>query len=70
MSELADYWVTVCSACRRAICWHGTMMCDEAIGASTVEVSASQLATEDREHPDWYSRKRLLEVCGYVRSAK
>ena len=63
-----DYWVTVCSVCRRACCWHGMFMCDEAVGAGTVDVRASQLRKENNgEHPSYYSRESLIKHCGNVR---
>lgn len=60
-----DYWVTVCASCRRACCWHGLFMCHEQAG--TTDVRASQLREENNEHPDYYTRERLLEVCGEVK---
>lgn len=64
---MKDYLVTVCSACRCASCWNGEFMCDRATGAATVDVLASVLADEGREHPSNYSEDKLREVCGAVR---
>lgn len=64
-----DYWVTVCSACRTASCWHGEFMCQASANASTVDVRASALRVEDREHPSYFSADRVREVCGVVRHA-
>ena len=61
-----DYWVTVCSVCGRAGCWHGTDLCDEAQGASTVDLRASQLRASNLEHRSNFSIARLTEVCGNV----
>lgn len=62
-----DYYVTVCAACRCASCWHGAFMCQSSRGASTVDVRASELRAEHREHPSYFSVARLREVCGAVR---
>ena len=62
----ADYWVTVCAECKKASCWHGEDMCDNARDADIVEMRASQLDRLGIEHPDRYSRKKLMRVCGYV----
>ena len=64
---MSDYLVTVCSACRCASCWHGEFMCERSRDASTVEVRASELRGEDREHPSNFAPERLREVCGDVR---
>lgn len=62
-----DYLVTVCSVCRRASCWHYVFPCAKARTVGTVDVLASALTKEDREHASWFSRERILEVCGQVR---
>lgn len=67
MGEERDYLVTVCSACRRASCWHDSFPCANATTASTVDVLASKLREEDREHPSHFSRERLIAVCGQVK---
>lgn len=59
--------VTVCAACRCASCWHGEFMCSDARSASTVDVRASTLRVENREHPDHFSPAKLGDVCGEVR---
>ena len=64
-----DYYVTVCSACRCASCWHAEFMCQANRHAGTVEVLASELRREDREHPRYFSVSKLREVCGDVRYA-
>ncbi len=64
-----DYWVTVCSACRCASCWHGEFMCGWGRTASTVEMLASVLRIEGREHRDNFSEEKLKAVCGSVRYA-
>ena len=66
---IADYYVTVCSVCHCASCWHGEFMCEASRGAGTIDVRASELRGEDREHPDNYSIAKLQEVCGSVRYA-
>lgn len=62
-----DYYVTVCSACRCASCWHGVFLCQESQQASTIEVLASVLRKEDREHTSYFAVNRMLAVCGGVR---
>lgn len=64
-----DYYVTVCSACRCASCWHGVFLCGASRNAGTVEVRASELLQDDREHPSYFSAAKLREVCGNVRYA-
>lgn len=64
-----DYYVTVCSVCRCASCWHGEFRCDASRGAGTVEVLASELLREKREHRSHFSIGKLREVCGGVRYA-
>lgn len=63
---MKDYFVTVCSACSRASCWHGNFMCDSAKSAGTVDLQASKLRRLNREHPSHFSRGRLKEVCGSI----
>lgn len=60
--------VTVCSACRCASCWHGEFMCDSSRCAGTIDVLASELRGEYREHPSNFSVEKLREVCGSVRT--
>ena len=66
---MSDYYVTVCDRCRCASCWHGEFMCEVSRDAGTIEVRASTLLKEDREHPDNFSIAKLTEVCGSVRYA-
>lgn len=61
-----DYLVTVCEHCRRASCWHGEFGCEQYGAAGIIDVPASQLRKERREHPHRYSRKKILEVCGQI----
>lgn len=62
----ADYYVTVCASCLRASCWHGTFPCDDAKGTDITTRRASELHALGREHPDMFSRERILDVCGAV----
>ncbi len=66
---MTDYYVTVCSVCRCASCWHGELMCDSARYAGTIEVLASVLRGEDREHASNFTIRKLEAVCGHVRRA-
>lgn len=67
MTAHRDYYVTVCSACRCASCWHGEFYCSAYKTAGTVTVRASELRREDREHRSHFSVTKLREVCGEVR---
>lgn len=67
--SMPDYYVTVCSVCCCASCWHGEYMCKDTRGAETIEALASALHQEAREHPDNFSIAKLTEVCGAVRYA-
>lgn len=62
--EDPDRLISVCSACRRASCWHGDFMCDEAWSAAIVEVPRCVLVGEGREDPHHFSDTRLREVEG------
>jgi hypothetical protein len=42
-------------------------MCMSSRNASTIEVKASDLRAESREHEDNYSEVKLRDVCGSVR---
>ena len=61
-----DRKVTVCSACLRAVCWHGEMMCDDAGAAGTVEKTVRELNALKREHQSYYSKANVMRVCGYA----
>ncbi len=65
--KFSDYFVTVCSVCRCASCWHGEFMCEASRNAGNVEVLASVLRGENREHPDNFGIAKLQQVCGPVR---
>lgn len=67
---MSDYWVTVCEVCRTASCWHNKFLCERSATAGLVDVPASVLRTEDREHPTHYSRERVLAVCGEVKEVQ
>ena len=54
---MSDELITVCDKCRRACCWNGMFMCDEAKSAGIVDVPRSQLEKESREHPDYWKAK-------------
>lgn len=64
-----DYWVTVCAECLQASCWQGEFYCQRAKSADTMRVRASYLRKARREHPSYYTRARLIEVCGAVEDA-
>jgi len=49
-----DPIITVCAACKRACCWQGKFMCEDAIGADTEEVRESELLKLKLEHPDFW----------------
>lgn len=56
--------VIVCSECRRASCWHGEWLCEDARNASTVVVSTRVLDAEANEARHHYGVKKLREVYG------
>lgn len=60
-----DYMVTVCAACKRASCWHGEIMCEDARRAGTVKLPASSLRDLRKEHATYYSRENLVKVTGF-----
>lgn len=66
----SDYMVTVCAACRCASCWHGEFMCQQSGTANTVDVAASVLRAENREHASNFSEGKLMNVCGNVKYIK
>ena len=66
MDTTADYYVTVCSHCLCASCWHGECGCQKYRTAGTVQRKASELDKLNREHPDNYSRQKIAEVCGAI----
>lgn len=51
---MSDPLITVCSECLRACCWLGDFLCDDAAGASTVQIPLSQLRRMSREHPIYW----------------
>lgn len=53
--------VTVCSACKRACCWDGYFMCDDARTASTIQLSVGELKKLNLEHSDFYLHNRAKE---------
>ncbi len=53
--------ITVCSECKRACCWCGIFMCEDARGASTVEITIAQARALGREHPDYWLTLREEE---------
>jgi len=61
---MADYHVTVCSACLCASCWHGEFMCSKAVGAGTTTRLRPELDRLNREHPSHYDREKLRRVTG------
>jgi len=62
--EDRDYQVTVCDKCLKAVCWHGEMMCFDSGGAGTIDLPASKLDELGKEHPSYYTKKRLLKITG------
>jgi len=64
-----SYYVTVYKECRRASCWHGMFMCERYQTAGVVDVLASDLVKENREHPSYFTREELMRVCGTVQEA-
>lgn len=61
---MTDRLVSVCSRCRRASCWQDAMPCERANSANVIDVPYRVLEAEGREHPSWFSEKRIREVNG------
>lgn len=53
--------ITVCSECKRACCWQGEFMCDDAINASTKELSVKRLKELSLEHSDYWEKDYELK---------
>ena len=47
--------ITVCDKCLRASCWQGIFLCDENLGAGTVEKSVSELEKLFLENPNYWA---------------
>jgi len=62
--------ITVCSACKRACCWCGIFMCEDARGSSTVEITIAQARILDRENPDYWLRLRAEEGYDIPKAAR
>jgi len=56
--------VTVCDACLRASCWHGTFPCDSFLEAGTVVLAATELDLLNFEDKSCYSDERIREMEG------
>lgn len=59
-----DKKVMVCSKCLTAACWYGEFMCNEAVSAGTVVKTVGELKALNREHSDYWTNKKFLEVYG------
>jgi hypothetical protein len=55
MSNVYDPTITVCSKCKKASCWQGIFLCDDAYSAGTVKRKVSTLIKLDDEHPDYWN---------------
>jgi len=44
----------VCDRCLTAACWHGEIMCGEAVGAGLYRATRRQLERLAREHPSYW----------------
>jgi len=56
--------VLVCGKCLRAACWYGEFMCDNAVTADLKILSVGDLRKIDREHEDFWSDEKMIEVYG------
>ena len=61
-----DKLIEVCSECKKASCYHGEFMCDEARYAGTELMSRKELDKLKLEHPSRYSNKKLMKVFGQI----
>ena len=60
----ANKRIMVCAKCFRAICYHGEMFCDDALGAATAIKTVGELRALNLEHPDNWSQRVLTRVYG------
>lgn len=58
MDDGGPEYITVCAACYRACCWQGSLMCDNAKHAGTLEKSRHDLAALKLEDPMWWELDR------------
>lgn len=56
--------VLVCDACLRACCWYGEFMCDDSRGAGLTILTVAELRKLDREHEEYWSDEKLIEIYG------
>lgn len=56
--------VLVCDKCLRAACWYGEFMCQDAQGAGLKILPVGELRKLAREHEDFWSDEKMLEVYG------
>jgi hypothetical protein len=56
--------VLVCNKCLTAACWYGEFMCQEAVTAGLKIMTVGELRKLDREHPEYWSDEKLVEVYG------
>lgn len=56
--------VLVCDKCLRASCWYGEFMCEEAGGAGLQIVTVADLRKLKREHEEYWSDKKLIQIYG------
>lgn len=56
VEDLADAtFINVCAACKKASCWLGEFMCDEARYADVHALPVGRLRQLNREHPDYWA---------------
>jgi hypothetical protein len=58
-----DY-ILVCSECKRASCWRGLFMCEEARGAGSVAIKVEQLRELGLEDPSYWASDAGQKVAG------
>ena len=54
MTDSIPRYVTVCSECLRASCWHGVFMCDKSTNAGTMDLDRRYLHARPFESSDWW----------------
>ena len=58
--------IEVCDKCKRASCWYGEFMCDEAQNAGTIKLPISKLREFNYEDASYWSDEKLKEVYGVI----
>lgn len=53
--------ITVCDRCLRVTCWTGYDLCDDAVGAGTVDLPTATVESLRREHPSYWDGRSFVK---------